>query len=115
MNPRWAERPPETQNEYWSDWNCGPDCTMRSNHLSLGSTGTWKVDHQSHRQPLVDQSEEKMSRQSKNICNTTKSNPTPVKNIRPTTARLEKPNIDEAKENDLKIPLGECLMPLKRK
>ena len=68
---------------------------MRSSHVSLGSTGTWKTYHYSNRQPQLYKSEEKMGRQGENTCNTTKSNTTPLKTREPATARLEKPNIDE--------------------
>ena len=43
-----------------------------------------------------------MGRQGKNTRNTTNSNTKPVKNSDPTTARLDKPNIDEGEENNLK-------------
>ena len=33
----------------------------------------------------------------------------------PITARLQQTNVERAKENDLKITLGECLRSLKRK
>ncbi|KAK7816766.1 hypothetical protein U0070_009291 [Myodes glareolus] len=37
-----------TPSDLQGDWNCGSDCTTKSNHLSLGSTGTGKIDHQRH-------------------------------------------------------------------
>ena len=89
-----------------SDWNHGTDYIRRKNHLSLGSTGTWKIDQQSHRQPQLYQLEKKMGRQGKNTCNTTKNNRTPVKTSDLTRAGLEQPNIGEAEENDLKITVG---------
>ncbi|XP_057621189.1 small G protein signaling modulator 1-like [Chionomys nivalis] len=66
-NIRAKPEPPlsdlQEQSDQRFDWNHGPDCTMRSNHRSLGFTGTWKIDHQRHRQPQLHQSEEKMARQ----------------------------------------------------
>ncbi|KAK7798368.1 hypothetical protein U0070_006882 [Myodes glareolus] len=61
--PQEHEATSRTRSDQWGDWNYGTDCTTRSKHLSLGSTGTWKIDHQSHSQPQLHQSEKKMDRQ----------------------------------------------------
>ena len=97
-----AEQPPGTQSDQRGNWNHVTDWNTRSNHLSLESSDTWKIDHQSHRQSQLHQLEKKMSRQGKIICNTPRNTTTLVKFTDPITSRLEQPNKDEAEENDLK-------------
>ena len=83
-----------------SNWNCGPDCTMRSNHLSLDPLAPGRLTTRDTTQ--LYQSDEKMGRQGKNTFNTTKSSTIPTKTSGSTKAILEHANIDEAEENDLK-------------
>ncbi|KAK7807657.1 hypothetical protein U0070_006374 [Myodes glareolus] len=57
-----TERAPEMPSDLWSDRNHDSDCTTKINHLSLGSTGTWKIDHQRHSHNYTNESR-KMGRQ----------------------------------------------------
>lgn len=41
-----AEQPLGALSNHRVDWNRGPNSTMRSKPLNLGSTNTWKKDHQ---------------------------------------------------------------------
>ena len=56
-----------------------------------------------------------MSRKSKIICYTIKSNTIPVKPKDPIKARPEQLNMDKPEDNDLKITSKECFKFLKMK
>lgn len=99
--PGSGEQHPEILSDHWVSWNHGPDCPVKSNHLSHGYNSIWMNDHQRHSSNYSNQRKTWVEKV-KNQLITSRSKTIPTKIRGPTAARLEHPNIDATKENNPK-------------